>query len=224
MNLSPELRDRVLAAAKKEAAPTRSAARTAVAFVVVAAVLLAAGIFFWLGGVRLGDPSRGIADRPLAFVCGTVIGWSLIAALATWLAFTRGKSMLGRQRAWLLGVAVLTPMVLFAWMLVWNTQYPETMATYQGSPGFKCLAFTLAMTAWPLVALLYVRREKNPLFPGVAGAARGVAMGALAGVLVDLWCPIAGPAHVLLGHITPMLLLMGLGALAGRVLTGVRSR
>jgi hypothetical protein len=121
-----------------------------------------------------------------------------------------------------MAVAVLTPAVLFCWMLLWNTQFPETMTEYVARPGFRCLSFTLAMTAWPLVALSYVRRERNPSAPGAAGAARGVAMGALAGVVVDLWCPIAGPGHVLLGHITPILILMGLGAAAGRLLTGVR--
>ncbi len=226
MNLSPDLKSRIMNAAKREAAPTRQAARRVVILVTIAAVLFAAALFFWLGGVHIGDPSGRIPipDRPLTFVCATVIGWSAVAAVAMWLAFTRGASMLGRRLSWLLAIAILTPVVLFGWMLLWNMQFPETMREIPGRVGFKCLSFTLAMTAWPLIALSYVRRERNPAYPGATGAARGVAMGAIAGVLVDLWCPIAGPAHVLVGHITPIIILMGLGAAAGRVLTGVRSK
>jgi hypothetical protein len=226
VNLSPghDLKARIAAAAKREASPTRKSARTAILLVVVAALLFATSLFFWLGGVRIGDPASGIPERPLTFVCATVVGWSAIALVATWLAFSRGSSMLGRRLPWLLGIAILTPALLFGWMLLWNAQFPETMAEYVNRPGLRCLAFTLAMAAWPLVALSYVRREKNPTYPAAAGAARGVAMGALAGIVVDLWCPIAGPAHVLVGHITPILVLMGLGAAAGRVITGIRSR
>ncbi len=225
MNLSPDLKSRIAAAAKKEASPTRASARRSVLLVSIAAVLFAAAMFFWLGGVHTGDPNNPtgpIPDRPLSFICGTVIGWSAVAAVAMWAAFSRGNSMLGRRWQWLIAVAIVTPVVLFGWMFLWNTQFPETMAEYAGRRGFRCLSFTLAMTAWPLVAISYVRRERNPSAPAAAGAARGVAMGAVAGAVVDLWCPIAGPAHVLVGHITPIIILMGLGAVTGRLLTGVR--
>ena len=224
MSSSSSLKARILNAAHQEAPPTRAAARRSTLLIVAVAVLFAIALFLWLGGVHIGDARSGIPERPLVFVCGTVIGWSIIAAVAMWHAFTRGGTMLGRRPAWLLAVAVLTPGVLFAWMLLWNAQFPETMVVYVGRVGFKCLKFTLAMTAWPLVALAYVRRERNPVAPAAAGAARGVAMGALAGVLVDLWCPIAGPAHVLVGHISPILILMVFGACVGKLMTGVRPR
>ncbi len=224
MNLSPALKTRIAEAAKREAAPTRTSARRAVVLVSVAAVLFALALFEWVGGVRPGDPLRAVPDRPLTLICGTVIGGSLIAAAATWLAFARGPSMLGRRASWLLAVAILTPGALFVWMYIWGSHYPDNFIWIPQGKGFRCLSLTLAMAAWPLVALAYLSREKNPKAPAATGAARGVALGALAGILVDLWCPIAGPAHVLIGHITPILILMGIGAAAGRVLTGVRAR
>jgi hypothetical protein len=210
------MRTRILGAVRKERSPTRSDVAVQTYIVLVLAVALAATLFAWLGGMHIGP-------RPIGFVCGTTIGWSLVAAGAAWLAFSRGPSMMGRSRGDLLGVAVATPVVLFTWMLLWNTQFPETLAVWPGRIGLRCLAFTLAMAAWPLVAVAYVRKERDPLHPGVAGAARGVAAGAVAGIVVDLWCPIANPAHVLLGHIAPMLILMGIGALAGRLFAGVRA-
>ncbi len=224
MNGSSQLRARILVAAAREASPARPTARMHLAAVVVIAALVDLAFFrFYMGGVHLGDAPHGVSDRPLAFVCGTVLGWSAIAAAATWFAFTR-PSMLGRRPAWLALVCVLTPPVLFGWMLLWNAQYPETIVWVATRPGLKCLSYTLIMAGWPLVALAYVGRERNPQAPAAAGAARGMALGGLAGALVDLWCPITGPTHVLIGHIGPLLVLMVLGALAGHVLTGVRVR
>ena len=217
MNSSPDLKARILAAAKAENSPTRSTALAQVRVVVVVAVAMALALFFNLGGIRL-EP------RPIAFVCGTAIGWSIVAAIAARLAFGRGGTMLGRPRVRLLAVTVVTPFLLFGWMFLWNLSFPETMVAWPGRVGFRCLAFTLAMAAWPLVALSYLRRERDPNNASAAGAARGVAAGALAGILVDLWCPIANPAHVLIGHIAPMIILMAIGALAGRVLVGVRAK
>ena len=217
MNSSPDLKARILAAAKAEKSPTRASMVAQVRLVIVVAVVMALAMFFHLGGIRL-EP------RPIAFVCGTAIGWSIVAAVAARLAFGRGGSMLGRPRVRLVAVTVVTPLLLFGWMYIWNLSFPETMTVWPGRVGFRCLAFTLAMAAWPLVALSYLRRERDPNNASAAGAARGVAAGALAGILVDLWCPIANPAHILVGHIAPMLILMGIGAIAGRILVGVRAR
>jgi hypothetical protein len=217
MNPPGDLRAKIFDHVKRERSPTRSgvAARTSV--VLVAAVVSAAVLFAHLGGMHVGP-------RPIAYVCGTVTGWSIVAVIATWLAFARGRTMLGRSRGCLFAVVVLTPVVLFAWMLLWNARYPETLTAWPGRIGLRCLAFTMTMAAWPLVALAYIRRERDPIHPGLAGAARGVSAGALAGIVVDLWCPIANPAHVLLGHIVPMAILMTVGGAAGRLLAGIRAR
>ena len=123
--------------------------------------------------------------------------------------------MLGRPRALLVGAALATPTVLFAWMLVWNLLYPETLRAWAGRPGFLCLDFTLAMGAWPLVALVLARRSTDPVHPRATGAALGAMVGAWAGSLIDLNCRIANPAHVALGHVLPVVILVALGAWLG---------
>jgi hypothetical protein len=50
--------------------------------------------------------------------------------------------------------------------------------------------------------------------PALTGAALGVAAGACSWLLVDLWCPVAHPEHIALGHLLPLVLLAGAGALA----------
>ncbi len=219
---SARLKARVLRAAALEAAPTRPVTRARVFLVAITGVVIALAIFSgWMGGVHFGDARHGVPERSPLFVAGTFLGWTAIAATATWLAFTR-PTMLGRRRAWLLSLCVLTPAALFAWMLLCHLQMPTALAWVPARPGLKCLSFTIAMAAFPLVALAYVGRERNPRAAASGGAARGVAIGALAGSLVDLWCPITGPAHVLVGHIAPLVVLALLGALVGQMLTAVR--
>jgi hypothetical protein len=51
--------------------------------------------------------------------------------------------------------------------------------------------------------------------PRAFGAALGAAGGFWAATLVDLWCPVGYPLHVVLGHALPTLVLAALGAAAG---------
>ena len=84
--------------------------------------------------------------------------------------------------------------------------------------GLRCLRLSLAVAAAPFAALLAVRRGTDPLQPAVTGAVLGMASGAFAWVLVDLWCPVAYMPHLLLGHVLPIALLAIAGALAARAL------
>jgi hypothetical protein len=67
----------------------------------------------------------------------------------------------------------------------------------------------------PLVTFLIARRGSDPVHPRSLGAALGAASGLWAATLVDLWCPVAYPSHVVLGHVLPALLLAGAGAALG---------
>ena len=52
----------------------------------------------------------------------------------------------------------------------------------------------------------------------------GLAAGAWGWVVVDLWCPVAYIPHLLLGHVLPLIVLAGVGALLGRAFLSLRSR
>ena len=58
---------------------------------------------------------------------------------------------------------------------------------------------SVGMAVWPLVGMILIRKQSNPVHPGITGAALGAASGAWAGVVVDLWCPVSHPAHIALG-------------------------
>lgn len=52
----------------------------------------------------------------------------------------------------------------------------------------------------------------------------GVAVGLGAALPVDLWCPVAHPQHVLLGHVIPVALLALVGAVLGARWLSIRAR
>jgi len=212
------VKNRILDAASREPSAIRRDAIRQTTLVVVLAAAVDIALLFLLGGMQRGN-------RSTSFVLATVGGSGLIALVSVWGAFGRGRSMLGRSQPWLWAITVATPIALFAWLLVCDAHYAESVtATPASRIGLRCLALSLGMATWPVALLALVRRERNPTAPVAAGAARGAAVGAVAWLLVALWCPITGPAHVAVGHVVPLLLIGGFGAWIGKRLNGVTVR
>ena len=90
-------------------------------------------------------------------------------------------------------------------------------------PGERCLSLSLLVAVGPLLSFLAIRRHA-PVRPALNGAVMGFAAGACAWVAVDLWCPVAYVPHVLLGHVLPLFVLAGAGALLGQPLLSLRPR
>jgi hypothetical protein len=131
--------------------------------------------------------------------------------------------MLGRPRSWLLYGAVLIPIGLFAWKVGCSIAFGDPMVAWPERPGLRCLSLALLVAIGPLLSFLAMRRSA-PVHPALNGAAMGVAAGACAWVAVDLWCPVAHVPHLLLGHVLPLFVLAGAGALLGEVLLSLRRR
>jgi len=215
MTLPPELRARVLGAVRAERSPVRAEVVRRSVLLAASAALVIGAAFYALGGADLGE-------RPEGFMLATELGWLALAGVATAFAFVRGSSMLGRPRGWLLAVAWAGPVAFWAWSVLWNARYPTTLGGFHVFPTF-CFTVTLAVGAWPLVALSLARRNSDPVHPRATGAALGVAAGAWTGAMMDLCCPAANPWHVALGHLLPILMLAALGAALGQRIVAVRS-
>jgi len=230
--MSEELRARVLAAAAAETSPTRADVRRRnllIGFVAAASGLGAFVIFTALMSeghlLRLGgqvSPDQYL-ERPVGLVATSVGGALVIAATAAWLALRRGRSMLGRSRGRLLWGAALMPISLLAWKVGCSIAFGASMVAWPERPGERCLALSLFVAAGPLLSFLAIRRSA-PVQPALNGAVIGFAAGAFAWIAADLWCPIAYVPHVLLGHLLPLGVLAGAGALLGRALLAPRSK
>ncbi|MGH7804016.1 MAG: NrsF family protein [Candidatus Binatia bacterium] len=231
--MSADLRARVLAAAAAEAAPTRvavqrrnrllgalGAASGAAAFVTFA-MLASEDRWFAVGG----DVAPGQhVERSVWLVATTASGALAIAAAASWLALARGRSMLGRPREWLVYALVSIPISLFAWKVGSSLAFGDAMVAWPQRPGLRCLSLSLVVAVGPLLSFLAIRRSA-PAGPALNGAVAGLAAGACAWFLVDLWCPVAYLPHLAIGHLLPLLLLAGGGAVLGsRLLSPARRR
>jgi len=215
---TPDLKSRILLAASETPSPTRPVSRAYTWLVVPASVIAAAALYFAFKG-----PVHS-AGRPTWFYLASTIGWACVAALSMWGALGRGGSAVGRPRSWLIAFAVGTPATLFALMFAAGLAHPELTHLHAELPGFKCFGLTLAAAAFPLLALSLARRGSDPTHPVATGAALGAACGASAGVMVEMWCPVAAPAHVAFGHILPIVILTGLGATLGARFIAMRAR
>jgi hypothetical protein len=211
-----DLKQRVLAAARDEPAPTRRAAAVQVAVLVVAAGCLVAYGFHARGGVHWA------AARPVPFLIGVALGWGLVAVGISFIALRRGRSMLGRSRNGLLGFVLATPPALFGWSLLWNTLYPASLKATPGRVGLACLDLALTIGALPVLVLVLARRNTDPVHPAVTGAALGAAVGTWSALTMDLSCECTNPSHVALGHVLPVVLLIGFGAWMGQRLIAIR--
>lgn len=212
MQPSPDLRAKVLAAAAASPARTRASARRSSAVLLVLSFGVALGIFESMGGL---EHSSG---RPFAITMSLAIGWALASAALTYLALTRAGSTLARPPLLLGAAAFAAPVVMFLWLTSFEGSYVEPYERV----GYRCLGMSLAMAALPLATVLVLRRGTEPRRPAAFGAIVGAMCGAWSGVLVDLWCPLTNRAHVLVGHVLPLAVLIGAGALVGARIAGAR--
>jgi hypothetical protein len=206
-------RARLLARIRATPSPTRAQhqVRSLIAVGVAAAVMIALLLAF--GGVRPGGmQASGVpVARPLELMFITFAGAALIAGAGWWALVARGRSMLGRRTAWLALAGAAVVLLLFGWKVAASSIFTGMTLPWPGRPGLRCLGLSLLLGAWLLGALIVARRNSDATHPRVTGAALGVAAGACTWVLMDLWCPVAHPQHLLLGHVLPI----GTMALAG---------
>jgi len=203
-----QLRAQVIELSARSPSPTRSRLALEQRFVLMIVMLVPLLVFIAWGGIRMGP-------RPDRLVLQTALGSAGLAACLAIVGIGRGRSMLGRPRSWLLTQVLLTPVLLFAWRVLSSACYPHMMEQWVDRPGVRCFTLSVVLAFAPLLGLLWLRRGSDPLHPVLTAAAFGAAVGAGAWVLVDLWCPVGYVPHVLLGHVLPLLLLIGLSALLG---------
>jgi Negative regulator of sigma F len=214
MHPSDALKQRILDAAKAKPSPPRTPRTMGGVLRAVMALVAMAAIFVGTGGL---DRAPG---RPTSVHAPLVAGTVAIAVLASFMVLPRRNSMLPRSRTQLLTVAVFVPLLIGAWIMIWHGSYDDPFQRL----GVRCFLMTLATAPWPLAALMYWRDRIDPVHAATSGAATGAAAGAWAAAMVELWCPLADPGHVLRGHVLPLVALTALGALFGARLFGLRKR
>jgi hypothetical protein len=159
------------------------------------------------------------AGRPAQILGASMSVWIVTALVVVWAAIGKGRTPAGRPRAQLVAIALGAPILILAVMAALGRLMLADEAQLVASllrPSSHCFAMTLAAALPPLVAMLYVRRNSDPVHALAHGAALAVAFGVYAGVMVCAWCPDVSIRHIALGHVAPLLLLAIVGAVLGR--------
>lgn len=151
---------------------------------------------------------------------GTLVGTLVIVAVVTYFSHAQGRALTGRRLVVLL---VAAPVALFAWKVGYSHLFDGGDRWWPSKPGLKCMLLSTVDGTAILAGLIAARRGAEHQHPVATGAGMGIAAGALAWVLVDLWCPVGHPAHVFLGHVVPMFLLAAIGAWPGGAFIARRS-
>jgi hypothetical protein len=214
--LHRDLEARLVASILSTPSPTRRTARTWQWLVLPVGAIVAAALY-----VAYDGPEQGRGGRDAWFYVASAMSWAAVAALSLWGALGHGRGASWRSRSALLACALGTPAVLFGAMIALGSLDPAMMEIHPEKWGRMCLPLTVAAAAFPMLALLYARRESDPVHPALSGAALGSACAAAAGVMVELWCPVSTARHVALGHVLPILLLAFVGALMGAQMLGL---
>jgi hypothetical protein len=198
------LKERTLRAARTTPSPVRSQRRWRDVGLMTAGLLITVAMFLAMGTVR---PT----GRPTALLIETSLSAALIAVAAMSAILGPGDRMLGPPRGVLLLGALTAPLSFLSWKLAWSL-HAGMMDPWPTRPAYRCLLLIFFLALPPLLSMVFLRRNSDPIHPSAHGAALGVVFGMCAVVLGDLWCPVGHVPHLLVGHILPVALLGLVGA------------
>lgn len=165
------------------------------------------------------------APRPLWLAVVTSLGAAVLAAVALHVASRRGHSMLGRAKPVLVSAVIGVPLLLVTWKLAATACAHGMADAWVSRSGKRCMTVALLGGAGPFFAMLWVRRRSVLERVYWTGASIGVAAGAIAWALNELRCRPAGVLqvtylpHLLLGHLLPLVVFVGLGVVLARWLS-----
>ncbi|MFO0227653.1 MAG: DUF1109 domain-containing protein [Gammaproteobacteria bacterium] len=138
-----------------------------------------------------------------------------LAAAALWWVGRSARPGVAQRPAQIAVSVVLTAMLSLA-VLVWiGTPAPERLATLMGTDPLGCIR-NVALSALPVAAALCVAlRRVAPTQLRSAGAAAGLAAGAVGSVVYSLTCTETGIPFTAVWYTAGMVVVAGLGALLG---------
>jgi hypothetical protein len=191
--------------------------RTRTRFGAIAAVALLGLI--WPAVVLTHHAYRpDLGALPLGWVIGAAALWgaAFVLSLTAALVPRRGDVLPAPGRASRVGGVALAG--LFAFALAASAQVrgvslrPEDAHMTLAQSCVHCASFVLEIAVPFLLLGLFALRRLVPMGRARIGMALGAAGGAMGGFVLHFICPLAGTAHVVLGHVGGTLLAAAAGA------------
>ncbi len=215
------LRDVVLEQAARTPARTRSVRRR------LGWLLMLCGAGAALGLLLMPGILDAAWARPTQYIV-VVVACSLLVALVSSVC-TIGSSVaspLPTTGQRLRSVAMFTPVALGLSTLGANAIAPDTWAwpAPQVVKHAVCLSMALLLCVVLLALASVWFRRSDPWFPQARGASAGAAAGSWVSSVIAIRCTESDPLHVLVTHVTPVVLMVVLGAWLGAKHFGFRYR
>ena len=178
----------------------------------VIGVAASASIMLLTIGVRPGMMDALMTLRVMLKIGVTV----LLAVLSCRLVFQIGQpgvELKGRVAALLLPVAVLFAGIVVELVVVPEPQWSTSLTGR--FPAF-CLVFVPLLSVAPLIAFCWALKQGAPEKPGLAGAAAGLAAGAIGASIYAWHCPDDSPLFIATWYVLAIGLVTIIGYLGGR--------
>jgi hypothetical protein len=153
------------------------------------------------------------ARLPVEYVAAQIALPALLGAGSLLLALAPGKLGLGLGAIIVTSLAVLGP--LSFWLFAIGLRAPAAAAS-DGNfwlASLVCLDLTLAWAAAPLLLAAWTLRRAFAAGAGWRSTLLGAAIGLLSGAAINLHCPKADPAHLVVGHGVPIVVAALVGGL-----------
>lgn len=198
----------LLAADAQPSPPLRPARIGGVA---VAGILAAVALFLTLAGMR--DGLSTVMQRP-EVLAKTLLPLILFVMALPW-ALRQMRPDAGAPRWGYVALPVAVAVGLWVWAFA-VLPPPLRFAEQMGSAIAECLGFILLLSLLPLGGLLWMMRQGASDNPVRAGALAGLAIGCGVTVGYSLFCTKDNPIFYVTWYGVAVLLVTGIGALAGR--------
>jgi hypothetical protein len=211
-NLPPSLKAKILAQAKSEPALKRDAWERKSSLVLAAGMLISLAALLALGGVKIGARS-GVYFSLVALF------WTSLAFAGIKFGFGRGKSSVGASQLRLASLTLGLPVGALLTVTALSYVFPNEAIGAPRHDG-ACAVLSIALGIAPLAGYVLARRNTVLVRRRLTAASVGAASGTLGCMLMVLKCPCSELAHLLLGHVAPIVALAVLGALLGEKLLG----
>jgi len=174
------------------------------------------GAAWMVGMTALLGVRRDWSQLPPAAMLQTLVALSGGALVASAAGLSRGRAMLGASSATLTGLLVGVPAVLLVVVATIDPRgYDQAVPTSDAlmlMGALKCEVLVAAV-AVPLLGCAWaITRGLTLSRPALSGACVGLAAATWAHAVVRVHCAVPGREHALLGHLLPLLPLIGLAA------------
>nr|WP_250152348.1 DUF1109 domain-containing protein [Ancylobacter radicis] len=195
-----------------EDAPVRVRLDRALGLALGAGVIAALGVLLATVGLR-PDLAQAAETIRVMFKIGFTLALALCAGLLLFRVGRPGVAPGGRVRLLAIPLALLVAAVLLELAVLPPARWVECL---EGLHASFCLFFIPTVSLAPLAAILWALRASAPADPGLAGAAAGLAAGAIGATVYALHCPDDSPLFLATWYALAILIVTAAGYVLGR--------